>query len=78
MTRQMGLSATLGFLRLRGVGINSHVSLSWYCDWAVGEVVEAEPEEAAGDDILFCCLSRGLRQGTVRSLKSVDGAYNAS
>lgn len=52
------------------------VSLSWYCDWAAGEAVEAEPEEADGDDILFCCREDGW-QGTVRSLKTVDGAYNA-
>ena len=30
-------------------------SLSWYCDCAVEEAVEAEPLEAVGDDILFRC-----------------------
>ena len=38
---------------LRGGGIL--ISLSWYCDCATGELTEAEPEEAEGDDILVCC-----------------------
>jgi len=31
------------------------ISLSWYCDCAVEDTVEAEPLEAVGDDILFRC-----------------------
>ena len=36
-------------------GGNILISLSWYCDCATGELTEAEPEEAEGDDILVCC-----------------------
>jgi hypothetical protein len=39
------------------------ISLSWYCDCAVEEPVEAEPLEAVGDDILFRCrFLEGMRK----------------
>lgn len=36
-------------------GVDVLISLSWYCDCAVDEAVEAEPLEAVGDDILLHC-----------------------
>jgi hypothetical protein len=50
MTSQIGLFSIWG---LRGVIIL--ISLSWYCDCATGELTEAVPEEAEGEDILDCC-----------------------
>lgn len=46
----------------RGVKIFLLISLSWYCDWAVEETVEAEPLEAVGDDILFRCRWKGEKK----------------
>lgn len=49
------------------------MSLSWYWDCAVEEtVVEAEPLEAVGDDILFRCRRKG-EEGKVRSGPCEDG-----
>ena len=47
--------ADLGRGGLEGFSIFLLISLSWYCDCAVEEAVEAEPLEAVGDDILFRC-----------------------
>jgi hypothetical protein len=51
MTRQTGLFPPNWGLR----GVSILISLSWYCDCATGELTEAEPEEAEGEDILVCC-----------------------
>ena len=58
----------------RGVmKISLLISLSWYCDCAVEDtVVEAEPLEAVGDDILFRCRRKG-EEGKVRSGPCEDG-----
>ena len=54
------------------------ISLSWYCDCAVEDTVEAEPLEAVGDDILFRCRWKGekkVRYGP--DLVRMDGACDA-
>ena len=65
----------------RGVEIFLLISLSWYCDCAVEEtVVEAEPLEAVGDDILFRCRFGRGEEGKVRygpDLVRMDGACDA-
>lgn len=58
----------------RGGFVSLLISLSWYCDCAVEDtVVEAEPLEAVGDDILFRCRWKGEREGKVRSGPCEDG-----
>lgn len=64
--------SSLGFLG-RGESVSLLISLSWYWDCAVEEtVVEAEPLEAVGDDILFRCRRKG-EEGKVRSGPCEDG-----
>ena len=68
--------SSLGFRGTWGLGgflVFLLISLSWYCDCAVEEtVVEAEPLEAVGDDILFRCRWKG-EGGKVRSGPCEDG-----
>lgn len=58
---------------LEGFPIYLLISLSWYCDCAVEEAVEAEPLEAVGDDILFRCRFGRDEEGKVRSGPCEDG-----
>jgi hypothetical protein len=51
------------------------LGVGWDC--AVDEMVEAEPLETVGDDILFRCRGR-VREGTVRTLRGMNGACDAS
>jgi hypothetical protein len=71
------VSFGLRLARILGVGWDLLISLSWYCDCAVDEMVEAEPLETVGDDILFRCRGR-VREGTVRTLRGMNGACDAS
>jgi hypothetical protein len=50
--------------RMMWAGVYAPMSLSWYCDCAVDEAVEAEPLEAVGDDILFSLST--VAKGEVR------------
>ena len=65
--------ADLGRGGLEGFSIFLLISLSWYCDCAVEEAVEAEPLEAVGDDILFRCRFVRDEEGKVRSGPCEDG-----